>query len=291
MSLKILNPYLQDRVPWLKGNLHCHTTNSDGERPPQGVVDAYAQRGYDFLMLSDHDTLTEPASVDARGMALLAGNEVTLNGPHILHVGAREVVDPLPDRQRVLDRIAASTGFAIINHPNWERFYDHCPQDRLNAWRGYTGLEIYNGVVRRQRGTPLATDRWDRLLGDGRRVWGFANDDSHRPIDDGVAWNVVQCASREPGAILEALQRGRFYASTGVTIREIDVEQNRIHVRTENAQRIIVFSAYGHREAAVDGGEIHFEVTPTVEGGYGRFECWGAGEAMAWTQPFFLERT
>ena len=57
MSIELESAYLEDKsIPWLKGNLHAHTTESDGSRPPQEVVDDYAARGYDFLMISDHDT-------------------------------------------------------------------------------------------------------------------------------------------------------------------------------------------------------------------------------------------
>ena len=43
---------------WLMGNLHTHTTASDGQREHQAVIDDYVGRGYGFLMISDHDILT-----------------------------------------------------------------------------------------------------------------------------------------------------------------------------------------------------------------------------------------
>jgi len=56
---KIENPYGDlTGGQWLKGNLHTHTTASDGERPHQSVIDDYAGRRYDFLMISDHDVYT-----------------------------------------------------------------------------------------------------------------------------------------------------------------------------------------------------------------------------------------
>jgi len=44
---------------WFKGNLHMHTTESDGEFTPQQAVDAYHEQGYDFLAITDHDTVTD----------------------------------------------------------------------------------------------------------------------------------------------------------------------------------------------------------------------------------------
>jgi hypothetical protein len=37
-----------------RGNLHTHSTLSDGLLTPEQVVDAYKDAGYDFLQISDH---------------------------------------------------------------------------------------------------------------------------------------------------------------------------------------------------------------------------------------------
>lgn len=288
--MKIRNPYLEEDIPWRRGNLHAHTARSDGDRQPQELIDVYAALGYDFLMISDHDMIVDPAEFDARGMTLISGNEVTINGPHILHAGAVKFVEPDADRQRVLDGISRDSAFAVMAHPNWERHFNHCPQESLEAWRGYLGVEIYNGLVRAHPGSPLATDRWDRLLGSGRRVWGFANDDAHHAGDEGVAWNMVQCEVRQATAILAAMQAGRFYASTGVIIEAARVYGHTIHIRTSNAQRIVASADYGRRLGHVDSNEMTLEVPETPAYAYIRFECYGPGESMAWTQPFFIER-
>src|SRR5499427_2145280 len=39
----------------LKGNLHAHTTFSDGRRPVDQVIARYGDLGYDFLAITDHD--------------------------------------------------------------------------------------------------------------------------------------------------------------------------------------------------------------------------------------------
>lgn len=285
----IHNPYATEGDLWLRGNLHAHTTNSDGARTPQEVVDAYAALGYDFLMLSDHDWLTDTGPLDSRGMTLIPGVEVTAKGPHLLYLRAAHVPVPHPDRQAVIHEIRAHHGVAIANHPNWEWHYNHCPQDLLAHWTGYAGLEIYNGVVRRLEGSPLATDRWDRLLSVGRRVWGYANDDSHASDgDDGLAWNVVRSAPRECDAIVNALQHGAFYASTGVEITAIEATESSIRVETANAQRMLVIADYGQVKLAVDGNKLEYRLPDEGEMRYIRVECWGSGEAMAWTQPFFI---
>ena len=44
---------------WYKGNLHCHSTNSDGKLSPKEVVDLFKENGYSFLCFSDHDIYTD----------------------------------------------------------------------------------------------------------------------------------------------------------------------------------------------------------------------------------------
>lgn len=44
---------------WYKGNLHCHTTISDGNLTPEEVVDLYKSHGYSFLAISDHNIYTD----------------------------------------------------------------------------------------------------------------------------------------------------------------------------------------------------------------------------------------
>jgi hypothetical protein len=275
---------------WLRGNLHTHTTRSDGARDVQVVLDDYAGRGYDYLMISDHDIYTsseDHAAWESRGMLLIPGNEITANGPHVLHVDADRFVAPGEDRQAVIDQVNAGTGFVIVNHPDWLKNFDHCPIGKLREWSGYNGIEIYNGVIGRLTGSPYALQKWEKLLSEGRRIWGYANDDSHAVQDVALGWNVVSVKERTVAAVVEALRTGRFYASTGVDITSIVVEQNRIRIETTNAERIIGYSQWGHRFAVSDSNSIEVEVPTNAP--YVRFECWGRGEQFAWTQPFFLE--
>lgn len=39
---------------WYRGNLHMHTTRSDGRVEPAAAVETYRRNGYDFIALTDH---------------------------------------------------------------------------------------------------------------------------------------------------------------------------------------------------------------------------------------------
>ena len=92
-----------DTLNWFRGNLHTHTTRSDGTRPPEEVIADYAERGYDFLAISDHDVLVELGGYQRdTPVTLIHAVEVTANGPHILQVNATEEIEPREDRQWVV---------------------------------------------------------------------------------------------------------------------------------------------------------------------------------------------
>ncbi|MDP2700984.1 MAG: PHP domain-containing protein, partial [Candidatus Rokubacteria bacterium] len=78
-------------MPLLKGNLHAHTTFSDGRRPVAEVVERYRELGYDFLAITDHDDrigddywFNIPSGDD--GMLVLTGVELDYR-PLSQHVG------------------------------------------------------------------------------------------------------------------------------------------------------------------------------------------------------------
>ena len=75
-------------------------------------------------------------------------------------------------------------------------------------------------------GVPGLEEVWDRLLSSGKLLYGIAVDDAHhfkRPWDPtasspGHGWVYVRSAALEPRPLVEALERGDFYSSTGVVL-------------------------------------------------------------------------
>ena len=85
---------------WFKGNLHTHTTKSDGDAEPVWVAHWYKNHGYDFLVLSDHNhrTILEQ---EVDGLLMVPGEEVSASIEmgqipiHINGVGVTRVVEPI----------------------------------------------------------------------------------------------------------------------------------------------------------------------------------------------------
>ena len=282
-----------DASNWFRGNLHTHTTRSDGSRPPEEVMADYESRGYHFLAISDHDILVGLDDYQKQtSLTLIPAVEVTARGPHILQVNASARIEPNANRQWVIDEINKQGAVCVLNHPNFEEHFNHFPQEKMESLEGYHGIEIYNGIIERLPGVALATDRWDRLLTTGRTVWGFAHDDSHRPIDVELAWNMVHVDNCTADAITSALKTGCFYGSTGVTISRVAAEGTTVHLETEDAQRIRFISNDGVVQSTVDSAQASYTLPESPDDatklGYIRAECYGAGGRMAWTQPFFI---
>lgn len=291
MSRLFLSSYDDTDRLQFKGNLHTHTTESDGPYSPQDTVRAYAGRGYDFLMLSDHDAVTETERLDPCGMTLIPGNEITLNGAHLLHVNANAVIEPDPERQAIIDNINGQGGFAIMNHPNWGENFVHCSQAELEMLRNYDGIEIYNGVSERVEGNAMATDRWDMLLSKGRRVWGFGNDDCHEPWDFEIAWNAVFAEDQCAESLIAAMREGRFYVSTGVHIDAIHADEHCLTVESKDTQCFRIVCDHGRVLDTVVGARLEFVPPYQAPFSYFRIECYGFGTRMAWTQPCFIAQT
>ena len=184
---------------WLKGNTHTHTRYSDGDSPPETVVDWYEAHGYDFLFLTDHNVLIPDdhlAQLQRGSMPVWQGEEVTMAAVHVNGLGMRELVSPpWPGRsvmepevaeghsERVrwaIERILAQGAVAHVNHPNY--LYTLTIDDLL-ASGDFGLLEVANGhsaVHNDGDATHPSTEViWDTLLASGQRVWGVASDDAH----------------------------------------------------------------------------------------------------------------
>ena len=291
MSVTIHSPYNSTKRPWLRGNLHTHSTNSDGEKTPEELAQIYGAKGYDWLCISDHDFITEKPASFPEEMVFVPGNEITARGSHLLHIGAEDLVYPDPNRESVIRRISETRGLCILNHPNWERDYNHWPQGVLESMPKYDGIEIYNAVIRRHPGSPLATDRWDQLLSKGIRVWGYANDDAHLGADCGIAWNVASCPRRDAPTIMDSLRRGRFYASTGVELSCLETWDDQIRIVSKNGTACVAIMDDGVEIGRWPGRSWEFDLVRLIEGiepAYIRFEVLGDAGAAAWTQPIHL---
>lgn len=67
--------YFKQEGLWLKGNLHSHTTVSDGVYEPEEMAKDYAEHRYDFISMTDHNVFVHHPELERDGLLLLTGVE------------------------------------------------------------------------------------------------------------------------------------------------------------------------------------------------------------------------
>ena len=256
--LKLLyNPY--GSVNWstykqYKAQLHSHSSQSDGNKSPEGVIDAYNSANFKVLCITDHDGPTgvyspgptwpwtrwgrDPSAV---GMVAIEGNELTQQGKHhITSLYGSVGSSSLTNEDAWLADIDNQDGLAYFCHPSW---HVNCSLDAyrfaksLSWYKGLLsnhpcllGLEILSPVGSDLNGVAYNMKLWDDILmdmADSRGVWGFGSDDAHYyPSRVGFGWNVVIVNKLTDAKVRAAFESGQFYFSyrysTGDTCPSMD---------------------------------------------------------------------
>ena len=232
---------------WLRCQLHAHTTNSDGEPTPEGLVEHYARAGYDVLAITDHWHITP---YDHDGILVLPSAELSaavegeLEEADVLAYG----IDELPEARERFPSIAdaaswivAHGGVAYLAHPYWSGL----SAQHFLAAGDLSGMEILNGGAEQQQGNGLSLVHWDEVLHSGRRCHGIATDDSHYAGQDSrLAWTMLRARERSRAAVLDALRSGAFYATSGPEIHDVRVTADGVEVRCSPAQSVTLRSGF-----------------------------------------------
>ncbi|MGL4850388.1 MAG: hypothetical protein ACRC28_15970 [Clostridium sp.] len=295
--MKIVNLYDYEGA-FLKGNLHTHTDNSPcGHYSLEKVIEMYTgyKMKYDFLSITDHMLITNLEKYkDREDIVLIEGVEFKKEKKQTLGINVLEYYDNGEDynnHNMLFRRVNDSNGINIICHPHLG-VLDYWTYEELMNLENYTGIEIFNNNVRMDcKGIALATDLWDKLLSNGKKVFGFANDDMHIFSRAGGAYNYVLAKEKTKEEIIEAMRRGSFYASFGVKIKDIKVDGNTISLKKDDDRVPYVFFKFIGKNGEVLKIEKGTESSYTVKGneGYVRIEVYREDGAKAWTQPFFIE--
>ena len=250
-ELSLINAF-QAEGAFLRGNLHGHSSNSDGVLEPGAVCRLYRNHGYDFVSVTDHFRAAYGFPVtDTRGFrdgsfTTIVGAELhapaTSRGVdwHILAVGLP--LDFAPpgegeDGPRLARRASDAGAFVSIAHPHW---YQLQIEDG-EALRAAEAVEVYNHTsqVNADRGDGLVF--YDAMLSRGHRLNCIAVDDSHMVADDTFGgWVMVKSRRNTPEALLAALKAGEFYCSQGPEIHQIAFADDHVVVRCSPAETVML---------------------------------------------------
>lgn len=234
---------------WLRGNLHMHTSRSDGRLSYEAALALYERAGYDFIAVTDHWILSEAGSTPG-GMMLLPGCEYNVGATvqegvyHIVGVGmerepALSRFDTALNVQGLIDAIRAAGGLAILAHPAWSLN----SAEEVRRLHGLCGTEIYNTTS----GFPMNARPYsglfvDQLASLGMLLPCMAADDAHQYGQDVLGgWLMVHARERSPQAVMEALTAGDFYATQGPSI-SMTIHAGVAQVTCSPAERIVFYS-------------------------------------------------
>jgi hypothetical protein len=249
--MALLAPFSAPGRFW-RGNLHTHSTLSDGALEPKAVVDAYKNAGYDFMQLSEHFIgnfdfpIADTRSFRSNTFTTLIGAE--LHAPEtavgeLWHIVAAGLPLDFPKNRdgetgaQVARRAHEAGAFIGIAHPAWSQLTmeDGRAIDCAHA------VEIYN------HGCAIENDRgdgWyllDQMLTEGHRLTAFATDDAHfKSPDHFGGWVHVKAESLDPDALLNSLKQGLYYSSMGPQIHGIEMNGKEISIACSPVDTITV---------------------------------------------------
>jgi hypothetical protein len=364
---------------WYKGNLHTHSYWSDGDEFPELIMDWYKNHGYQFVGLSDHNTLaagekwkmiaksrlyadsfakylekygTEWVTykVDSgrtlvrlktlaeyrplfedENFLMIQSEEITSrfeNKPiHMNATNIQTIIGPQSGNsvtevmQRTVDAVLkqrAETGVPMIAHVNHPNFgFGVSVQDMIDL-KGERFFEVYNGhpYVNNYGDSlhPGMEELWDRIniayLDRAQPVmYGLATDDSHNYhqfgktfSNSGRGWVMVKAKALTPEALIEALESGQFYSTTGVTLDRVSYENHTLTVVVKPEDKVeytleLIGVLRGQQKPAVlkkiTGTKARFTVTnkhlfvrARITSTKKKDNPYQEGDVeMAWTQP------
>ena len=259
---------------WYRGNTHAHTVLSGhGDTSPEAVAQWYLDHGYHFLILSEHNRFIDPDSValpaDRReDFILIPGEEVT-NRIHTTAMNVDGLVGWRSDgttnaemMQDHVDSTRAAGGTPILNHPNFQwqvRAEDVLPVRRLHHFELYNGHPAVHNHGDAEH--PSTEALWDTWLTAGLVVYGVSSDDAHYFQDlsaersnPGRGWVMVEADALTPDAVTEALEAGRFYATNGVMLADVERGPSRYELAVDTAATARMLAEERHVGHAVAEG-------------------------------------
>jgi len=284
-----------------RGNLHGHSTGSDGRLTPAQVCEAYRAAGYDFTAITDHFRenfgfpVTDTTAFRSADFTTLLGAE--LHGPetsrgmewHILAVGLPPAFSGLAPGETgpaIAQRARDVGAFVAIAHPQWY----HLQLADGRAVQAAHAVEIYNHTCEVAAARGDSTGFYDAMLLDGHRVNAIAVDDSHFSRRDSFGgWVMVKAAENTPEALLAALKAGHFYSSQGPRIESVRRDGETLHVTCSPAASVILAGAVRATRAVYESGQTEAVLPMDLfAGSWCRLVVTDDQGRHAWTNPLWL---
>jgi predicted metal-dependent phosphoesterase TrpH len=293
-ATRLINPF-EVEGQWYKTNLHTHTNLSDGDVNLPVRVKQYRDKGFQVLVITDHEKTNNVAGYSDKDFLLISGMEAhPKSGAEVayhfvcINVPDGFTRDKEMTAQQVIDAIKAAGGEVIFAHPYWS---GHTTREML-AVDGYIGLEVYNGSFH-YTGKGYSSVQWDQLMNTGKILPAVATDDVHSSKVVGHSWIMIKAKELTVDAVMDALRSGSYYASCGPAIEDFRIENGIAKVKCSPAVEIYFMGQFNNAHGVtVDRDHLITTATYTLPKDikWVRAEVVDANGRHAWTNPIEIKK-
>ena len=233
--------FFDSSKPWYKGNLHTHTTVSDGRKSSDEAAAFFRGAGYDFICLTDHRKTGALPAID--GLLVIPGAEYDINDAkarsawHITAINMAEPFDMagVTTPGGIVANINKAGALAVLAHPAWSLL----THEGIMELRGLEAIEVFNGISEAYGNRGDSASYIDALASKGFIRPLLAVDDSHFYDKDAlIGFTMVNTDDFTPDGVVDAIRAGRSYASQGPVIRQISINDGVVTVECGPLKRI-----------------------------------------------------
>ena len=278
--------YLLPQTQYFKASLHTHSTISDGKLTPEQLRDAYREKDFQVLAITDHSVMISHQDLNREDFLLITGVEIDIEEepsregwnrmrhfcllskdpgqqwipfrdpnpiPSSVPYEAENEIEGL-ERAYTVEAINATIAvcnrrgcLVTYNHPGWSlENYSD-----YSTMEGLWGLEHRNTADISQGFCDDAPHVFQDLLCLGKTVMPVMADDTHSPIVNGMevlggSWTMIGADSLDYLSVMAALEKGDLYASCGPQIHSLTLEGNTLCITCSPAARIQMVSQTRH---------------------------------------------
>ena len=219
--------------------------------------------------------------------------------PHVGKIGPRKF--SVPYIQEFINEANKAGYLVSLNHPCWS-MQETAQLEHLD---GIWSVEVFN------TGSMLTSDYaenmpvYDFLLRHGKKFYCHGADDNHNKLpfgdmlcDSFGAWTMVMADSLKYKDVIDALEKGKFYATTGPVIKHLEIKPGIkpvVHIECTNAKRITMHMTPKFTKVVYDKdgkGVMTADFTVPKDAPYVYFSITGSSEAgggKAYTHAFYRD--
>lgn len=148
--------------------------------------------------------------------------------------------------QKVIDEANANGFLVSLNHPH----YSMITPDFFGQLNGLFAMEIFNYISRFAGINDYNPQMYDTILRQGKNIFCIAADDCHNHVgkedpycDKFGGFVMIKAPCLEYSAVISALEKGNFYASTGPEINSLYIEDGKVHLICSPAKYVNMSSS------------------------------------------------